>query len=480
MGLKKETAEQKSKRLAAVAHNLRVKSDYQKVCKVIRGREDLISRFKQELVNLGELVVDPNAKAAPGTFVSASEAAASGAEQAAHEQLQDADVDESATATASPDAPADCASPMLHRNFATWAVVPPSHVQSFLAYAEPVSFGAGNMRNLLKRSCKVAPRGVLLELFEYVTGLDPTSSVPHRSLEDLKFFVKDHNFKNGRPARDLELPADWQKHGHYTFAVKPPCLTISCKSSGTHIILPNITTTSDDEDAIVIDANYSKARASICLPTRSGINIACEFAKQGVSLLAEAASPFESTTVGDAASSIATRSSSSMQFVTPQAKRSRTSPSPSRYLAAGGQKDEKTGSIGAKTKIGGAKLTSKRKNPDDATVDPYAPGGARRVVSRLALKEEPDDGSNVEEDAGVLVPAPELEALEDNDGYEDIKPEPIEDDIGADASAMEHQEWVAPIADEYMDCMDGALLQQALAELIKEEDYVPPPPSPNQ
>lgn len=55
---RKESPEEKSACLLREGHRLRVKSDYIKICTVLKDREDLMAKFKRELVGLGELTVE--------------------------------------------------------------------------------------------------------------------------------------------------------------------------------------------------------------------------------------------------------------------------------------------------------------------------------------------------------------------------------------------------------------------------------------
>ena len=55
---KKESSEEKARRLHAQSNALRLRADYIKICGLLKGREDLISRVKRDLIAAGELVID--------------------------------------------------------------------------------------------------------------------------------------------------------------------------------------------------------------------------------------------------------------------------------------------------------------------------------------------------------------------------------------------------------------------------------------
>lgn len=326
---KTETAEQKSLRLSQQSHKLRVKSDFVKVCAIIKNREDLIARFKHELIQLGELVVDSSGSAPPGAFVAKVESSPSVKKEAG--ETNAATAEGAGVAEPSPsESDMKSGTPTLHRNYQTWSTVSPKHILTLLSAAGPVALNIGNMRPVIKRGCKVPPKAILMECLEFVADLDPSSTIPDRDLEGLTALVCGINRKNGRMARDLQFPVSWPDVGHFALSAKPPCLQVTCRSNNKLIIIPGVATEEGVTMKYSIDSNYSRHRASLMLPGQRSINLAAEFAKQGVGIESDCdgRSTFDGTTLscGGAPTSATEQ--------TPPPKRPRVrSPSPQRMPA---------------------------------------------------------------------------------------------------------------------------------------------------
>lgn len=318
MPARSETADQKAQRLSAQSHKLRVKSDYVKICGILRQREDLIARFKTELISLGELVMDQAGAVVPKKQPADSEDVKG--ERGGDENNGDASASSGMAPLVTSPTDQPCASPTLHRNFRTWSSVPPKHIMSLLAAAEPVALNTGNMRAVIKRGCKVPPKALLLECLEYIADLDPSSTIPDRDLGELTHLICSINRRNGRPARDLTFPLHWPDVGHFELLPKPPCLQIRCRATDRMIVLPGLAISDDCDLAMSIDGNYSRARASLVLPGKPSMNIAAEFARQNVSIQP---ADVQSTSGDDDATFRGSLNDSSTR--TPPPKRSRVS-----------------------------------------------------------------------------------------------------------------------------------------------------------
>lgn len=91
----------------------------------------------------------------------------------------------------------------IHRNFSTWHLVPPAHLQTILESIEPNTFSGGNLRTFVKKGCRAAPRQILLELLEFTVDVDPLSCVGEdRTLSTIIAKFKVINLLNGRRGRD--------------------------------------------------------------------------------------------------------------------------------------------------------------------------------------------------------------------------------------------------------------------------------------
>eukprot|EP00975_Prorocentrum_lima_P041091 8632513-Prorocentrum_lima.AAC.1 len=74
---------------------------------------------------------------------------------------------------------------------------------------------------MAKKHAKEVDKDKLLEVFEFVTGLDPDSSTPtYDTFEGYMQFLLRMSDKMGRRAQSLCLPADWSLVGVYLVEFK--------------------------------------------------------------------------------------------------------------------------------------------------------------------------------------------------------------------------------------------------------------------
>ena len=71
MPAKKESAVERARRLEQKSHELRARADFMKMCGILKNNEQLVNRFKETLVNLGQWA-DDDGPARPKTKGEAS------------------------------------------------------------------------------------------------------------------------------------------------------------------------------------------------------------------------------------------------------------------------------------------------------------------------------------------------------------------------------------------------------------------------
>lgn len=329
---KRESAQQKAQRLMKAGRKLRVKADYVTVCQCLRDREDLISFFREELVERGELQTDGEGNL---VVVGKVERASPVKREADTQALAAAPVPTPEEPESPQEQPADTRDTkdetIIHRNFSTWHLVPPAHLQAILEGIEPITCSGGNLRAFIKRGCRSAPRSVLLELLEFTVDVDPSSSVGEdRVVSSIIDKFRARNEYNGRRGRELRFPHNWQEVGIFELSIAEPVLTIRERRTGESIVVAGIAVQRDDASRITIDNNYSKLRASLVFSSgRPSINIAHEFAKGGVLLVEGSGIKGERSLMGSnslgrgsPSASFLKRSSSNVPpYETPPAKR---------------------------------------------------------------------------------------------------------------------------------------------------------------
>lgn len=98
----------------------------------------------------------------------------------------------------------------------TWANSSVESLSAILSDCEPCSLSSSNLRGLGKKHSKFPPKSMVLQLWEFVFGIDSNSKVPtmERYL-DLHRWLMQKNETNGRRAVSINLPPEWSQDGHY-------------------------------------------------------------------------------------------------------------------------------------------------------------------------------------------------------------------------------------------------------------------------
>ena len=280
---KKESTEEKARRLHAQSNALRLRADYIKICGLLKGREDLISRVKRDLIAAGELVID-----SAGDAMVPLQAPCRKAEPSPMKRERP-DPDGEVTAALAVAAAASALEDELatngnhiHRNFSKWITCPPTHVHRILVLCEPVSLNLGNMKPIIRKGSKMPPRHLLLELLEMISDVDPSSNIgEERDIIKISEDIAVANVKNSRRCRDLAFPIDWAIDGIYELNVKHPCLEVRLKATSETCIVSGIVADANSMEEFSIDVNFSKLRAQIVRVGKGfkPINIAVAFAR---------------------------------------------------------------------------------------------------------------------------------------------------------------------------------------------------------
>ena len=209
---RKETPEEKSRRLLRAGANLAVKADMQLCIGAMRENSESIRHVMKTLVDLG--FIDTS-----GNIVNAT----SGSEQ------QAALTDIAAGAPgASPGQPgkgkaSDPEFDMDEPVPETWAVLANASVEFLqwcLKIVEPVAFSGHAVKAMLKGGQRKVPKTTILEIFEFLFDLD--EDTPLHGVGTFGSFVESIRTRsqaNDRRGRDIVLPARWPAMGAYSLKV---------------------------------------------------------------------------------------------------------------------------------------------------------------------------------------------------------------------------------------------------------------------
>ena len=109
----------------------------------------------------------------------------------------------------------------INRSFICWNSVPGVHLKMIFGCIEKIAFSALNLKVLLEPGQREVARWKMLQLFEFVTGIDKEEVVgENRSTQHHAMVMSDRSEARGRRGRDLlfqsELAALWLEHGVYT------------------------------------------------------------------------------------------------------------------------------------------------------------------------------------------------------------------------------------------------------------------------
>ena len=200
------TAATRAKQLQLKGRDLAKKADYLTVCTLLKDRYDLVLEMKQRMIELNMLLPtgEQNPEYNPGD----------------PSQFQDCSAKKESSsdgASTLQDSPEDLASIQLHRNFNTWASIPPRYMKLVLEHLEPVALSRYALKAITSHGAKEPNKDQMLELLEFMTLIPRTQHLgEERNLEALAEFLSRKNEQNNRRCRELPLPVDWQQKGFYS------------------------------------------------------------------------------------------------------------------------------------------------------------------------------------------------------------------------------------------------------------------------
>lgn len=126
----------------------------------------------------------------------------------------------------------------------------------------PTICSEANLRRLGKKHAKEPPKSALLELYEHMFGVDPSSALPH--FEDQTALT---NFLGGRFAsmgeRDqyMSFPLDWIRNGVYVLEQKADGTWLANRFSGAGVCLDLVLQRMPQH--LVLEHNFSDLRATL-------------------------------------------------------------------------------------------------------------------------------------------------------------------------------------------------------------------------
>jgi hypothetical protein len=235
------SADDRSKKLQRQAQNLLVKADHQMVVSAMKTHGSAAaSCCKRALVSMG--FIDPTTNTVvPSGFVS-----------------QPPSIAKPIAIEDDPSAPRSA--PKLG---STWISTETKIMRNLLTDIEPVTLSFQNLRSLAKKQAKDVPKDKILEVLEFVLGLDPGGAPPaNKSYEHIKQFMMRRNDAMGRRSANLTLPADWSKVGVYVVEFKDDCWKLKNQYRDQEVTLDTL----DDPEGklqLTINHNFSEKRAVV-------------------------------------------------------------------------------------------------------------------------------------------------------------------------------------------------------------------------
>ena len=154
---------------------------------------------------------------------------------------------------------------VVHRNFSTWADLPPKYIRMLLHVAEPIALHEQILKSQLKKGQKEVPKEVSLPIFEFVTRLPLCQKLgDRRCLRWLAAIVVSRNRQGGRPAKNLRLPVDWARHGWWRWGFKDGYFTLTRRGGAKHVVPIRLVDPSVHKpENVKLLANESESRAHL-------------------------------------------------------------------------------------------------------------------------------------------------------------------------------------------------------------------------
>lgn len=228
------------------------KADFLNVVAVLRHRPDIVSDLKQRFTNDEILLpsgeIDPNYK--PPDLAIKKEKANEDASSSSNPAADAAD--------------AEIGSHILHRNFTSWAHVPPRFLKWLLSAQEPIALSKFSMKAITTQGAKEPNKETMLELLEFMSDIPKDMMLGDmRMLSDLNEFLSKRNIMNGRRCHSLQLPVEWATAGLFLITMDSPDgaeITITERFSNASISADIARAPGTFPS---IEMNYSKKRASL-------------------------------------------------------------------------------------------------------------------------------------------------------------------------------------------------------------------------
>ena len=152
----------------------------------------------------------------------------------------------------------------IHRNFKCWSNCPPVHLRMLFGRLEPISCSLGNIRQSLGPNQRELPKGLALELMEFMTGINPMSEIGDiRRLPDILEQWTGLTEQRRRPAKQLAFPVQWPSSGVYHLTKEAGMLMITNTIKGTRKEITKHTLVECEVGDLWIQFNYSDTNASI-------------------------------------------------------------------------------------------------------------------------------------------------------------------------------------------------------------------------
>jgi hypothetical protein len=170
-------------------------------------------------------------------------------------------------------------------SYYTLGGLPVKELTNICSSLEPLSLSKFQLKALICRGQRQISKNALLELIEFMTGVDGSFSLTgeFRKWNVIMQALADKNQERNRPAKDLMLPADWAQHGVYHYDPKTQHLTN--KISQNTVDLSNSSILLKATGALYLENNFSEARANLVEPGQGCVSklVCCAcFVQQGV------------------------------------------------------------------------------------------------------------------------------------------------------------------------------------------------------
>lgn len=235
------------------------KADFLNIVVVLRGRPDIVSDLKQRFINDAILLptgeIDPNYKA-PDLAIKQEK------------------IEEDASSSSNPAADAadaEIGAHTLHRNFTSWAHVPPRFLKWLLSAQEPISLSKFSMKAITTQGAKEPNKETMLELLEFMSDIPKDMTLGDlRQLSDLKDFLGKRNIANGRRCHSLRLPVEWGASGFYLISMASPDAELITITERFTNISVEAEICREPGTFPTIEINYSKKRASLAYTSAGG------------------------------------------------------------------------------------------------------------------------------------------------------------------------------------------------------------------